>query len=370
MKIHFLILSAFKFTGGLEKFNRAFMKALSDISSEHKFELFVKSSHDEPPDERYISKDKFVGFDGNKIKFTLNCLREAKKMELVFIGHINLAPVAILLRLLNPKIKFIVIGHGIEIWPKQLFLKKILLRFADKILAVSNFTKNQIVTNNRIVSNKITVFHNTLDPYFKIPQDFNKPDYLLKRYGIDEKTKIILSIARINQYEGYKGYDKVLESLPSVKNEIPKVKYILCGKYTAVERKRLKDKAKQLGVEQNFILPGFIEEKELTDHYLLADVFILPSKKEGFGIVFIEAAVCGAPVIAGNQDGSVDALLNGKLGKLVNPDNNNETSESIIEALNKPITNKSNIVNDYFGFDKFKENLRAILLNSITEKFE
>lgn len=370
MKIYFLILSAFKFTGGLEKFNRAFMKALSDISAEQKFDLFLKSSHDKLPDERYISKDKFEGFEGNKIKFIFRCLIEAKKMELVFIGHINLAPVAILLRLLNPKIKFIVIGHGIEIWPKQHFFKKLLLRFADKILAVSNFTKNQIVTNNRIDANKITVFHNTLDPYFKIPQNFNKPDYLLKRYGIDEKTKVILSIARINQYEGYKGYDKVLESLPSVKNEVPNVKYILCGKYTAVEGKRLKDKAKYLGVEQNFILPGFIEEKELTDHYLLADVFVLPSKKEGFGIVFIEAAACGAPVIAGNQDGSVDALLNGKLGKLINPDDESEISETIIEVLKKPLSNKSNKIKDYFGFDKFKEILLGILNYSNNYKFE
>ena len=361
MKIHFLILSAFKFTGGLEKFNRAFMKALSDISVEKKFKLFVKSSHDELPDERYISKDNFKGFSGNKIKFVISCMKEVKKMELVFIGHINLAPVAILLRLLNPKIKFIVIGHGIEIWPKQILFKKLLLKLADKILAVSNFTRKQIVTNNKIDANKILVFHNTLDPYFKIPKNFEKPNYLLKRYGIDEKTKIILSIARINQYEGYKGYDKVLESLPSVKIEVPNVKYILCGKYTDVEGKRLKDKVKHLGVEQNFILPGFIEEKELTDHYLLADVFILPSKKEGFGIVFIEAAACGAPVIAGNQDGSVDALLNGKLGILINPDDNDEITKSIVSQLSKSKVKVNKSVIENFGFDNFNEKLKMVL---------
>lgn len=370
MKIHFLILSAFKFTGGLEKFNRAFMKALYDISSEQKFEMYVKSSHDELPDERYISKDNFKGFAGNKIKFALSCLTEAKKMELVFIGHINLAPIAVMLKIINPKIKLILIGHGIEVWQQQKLYKKLLLKWADKILAVSNFTKNQIAKNNKIDENKILIFHNTLDPYFKIPQNFKKPDYLLKRYGINEKTKVILSIARISQYEGYKGYDKVLDSLPSVINEIPNVKYILCGKYTDGEGKRLKDKAKQLSVEKDFLLTGFIKEQELTDHYLLADVFVLPSKKEGFGIVFIEAAACGASVIAGNQDGSVDALLNGKLGKLVNPENNNEISETIIKILSKPLLNKSNLVIDYFGFDKFKENLNCILQQMNNNNFE
>ncbi|MCL6495356.1 MAG: glycosyltransferase family 4 protein [Ignavibacterium sp.] len=364
MKVHFLILSAFKFTGGLEKFNRAFMKALYDVSLEEKFELFVKSSHDELPDERYISNNKFVGFAGSKIKFAISCLSEARKMELVFIGHINLASVAVLLKLLNPKIKIILIGHGIEIWDKQKFFKKLLLKWAEKILSVSNFTKNKIVTNNCINANKIIVSHNTIDPYFRIPEKFEKPDYLLKRYEIDKKTKIILTITRINKYEGYKGYDQVLNALPFVIKEVPNVKYILGGKYHVIEEKRIKEKVKSLGLEKYFILTGFIKEEELTDHYLLADVFVLPSKKEGFGIVFIEAAACGVPVIAGNQDGSVDALMNGKLGKLIDPDNKNEIGQAIIEQFNKPNSNISNIVYENFGFDKFKEKLRLVVIGN------
>lgn len=361
MKIHFLILSAFKFTGGLEKFNRAFMKALDDISLEQHFELFVKSSHDTMPDEKYIAKEKFKGYTGNKLKFAINCLSEAGKIDTVFVGHINLAPVAVLLKLLNPKIKLILIGHGIEIWQKQKLFKKLLLKWTDKILAVSNFTKKQIVNNNGIAADKIIIFPNTLDPYFKLPQNYSKPDYLLKRYNIDRETKIILTVTRINKFEGYKGYDQVLNALPAVIKEVPSVKYILGGKYDVIEEKRLKEKVKSLGLEKHFILTGFIKEEELTDNYLLADVFILPSKKEGFGIVFIEAAACGVPVIAGNQDGSVDALMNGKLGKLINPDNTDEISKAIVEQLNGTNSNNSKILIDNFGFENFKIKLRAII---------
>lgn len=365
MTIHFLILSAFKFTGGLEKFNRAFIKALNDISLEQNFELLVKSSYDELPDERYISRDNFEGYAGNKLKFAFNCLAEAKKMKLVFVGHINLAPVVVLLKLLNPKIKLILIAHGIEIWDKQTLIKKLLIKWADKILAVSNFTKNQIIKNNDIAEDKILVFPNTLDPYFMIPINFEKPDYLLKRYNIDKKTKVILTITRINKFEGYKGYYKVIDVLPGIIKKIENVKYILVGKYDQVEETRLRLKISKLGLEKNVILTGFVKEEELTDHYLLADVFILPSKKEGFGIVFIEAAACGVPVIAGNQDGSCDALLDGKLGKLINPDDINEIANSIVELINPPNMNNSELVYKHFGFDKFKLRLLDILNNSI-----
>lgn len=364
MKVYFLILSAFKATGGLEKFNRAFMKALNDISLEKNFELYIHSSHDTEPDEKYIEKEKFKGHAGNKLKFAIYCLAQAKKMDIAFIGHINLAPVALLLKLFNPKIKLYLIGHGIEIWDRQKLFKKLLLKVSNKILAVSTFTKRQITANNGINEDKIIVFPNTLDPYFNVPKTFGKPDYLIKRYSINEKTKVILTVTRINKNEAYKGYDKVLEALTEIISLLPDTKYILAGKYDVYEEQRLKEKVKRLGLEKYFILTGFIKEEELIDHYLLADAFVLPSKKEGFGIVFIEAAACGTPVIAGNKDGSVDALLNGKIGKLVDPDNLNKIKEAIINIIANPLTNNMDLVIENFGFNQFKERLRRSLIEN------
>ncbi len=80
-------------------------------------------------------------------------------------------------------------------------------------------------------------------------------------------------------------------------------------------------------------LAGYIPEEELNDHYNLCDVFAMPSKGEGFGIVFLEAMACGKPVLAGNKDGSVDALLGGKLGALVDPDDVAQIAETLIAIL-------------------------------------
>lgn len=364
MNILFLYLDAFLQTGGIEKFNRAFMKALQDISGEQNYTFKAVSVYDNDFDARYIDETNYKGFKGNRVCFTVKTLFSFFKYDVVILGHLNLAAVGVLIKLLRPKTRIILIAHGIEVWDEQPFMKARLLKQADVILAVSNFTKSKILEHNDISPDKIKIFPNTIDPYFKLPNAKEKPNYLLERYGLSKDTKIILTITRINRHEVYKGYDLVLQVLPDIVNLFPNVKYLLCGKYGPFEEARLKQLVEKYKLEDHFILTGYVKDEELIDHYLLGDVFALPSKKEGFGIVFIEALICGLPVIAGNKDGSVDALLNGKAGKLIDPENSEELSEAIVDLLNEPSVDNREIVLENFSFDQFKKRLRTILIEN------
>jgi glycosyltransferase involved in cell wall biosynthesis len=73
--------------------------------------------------------------------------------------------------------------------------------------------------------------------------------------------------------------------------------------------------------------------QELADHYRLSDVFAMPSTGEGFGIAFLEAMACGVPCVAGNADGSRDALDHGRLGFLVDPRDPAAVAKGIESAL-------------------------------------
>ena len=92
---------------------------------------------------------------------------------------------------------------------------------------------------------------------------------------------------------------------------------------------------RELGLTDAVILAGDIPDHELCAFYNLCDVCAMPSKAQGFDTVFLEALACGKPVIAGNKDGSVDAVINRKLGVLVDPDNVAEIAEALVLILTK-----------------------------------
>ena len=123
----------------------------------------------------------------------------------------------------------------------------------------------------------------------------------------------------------------MINCLPDLVKKIPNIKYIIAGKYDDEEKLRLEKMINDLGLINVVQLTGFLKEDEICDHYQLGDIFVMPSQGEGFGIVFIEAAVCGSKIIAGNKDGSVDALRNGDLGLLVDPISTKEISNAVLK---------------------------------------
>ena len=215
----------------------------------------------------------------------------------------------------------------------------------------------------RETKGKIFLLPNTVDGEKFSPKEKNFE--LVSRFNISNK-KVIFTLSRISEKDKHKGHDIVIGALPRVIPEIPNVVYILGGSGDGM--RGVKQLVKDNNVEDRVILPGFITDEELVDYYNLCDVFVMPSKKEGFGIVFLEALACGKPVIAGNQDGSRDPLLNGELGILIDPDSVNETAKAIIKVLSGK--SPQNLLDgrllrekmlSAYGFDKFKEGVQNLI---------
>jgi phosphatidyl-myo-inositol dimannoside synthase len=361
----FLTLNIFSATGGIEKVCRAAGKALYEIATENGNEVVIYSMHDksENINEAYFPEPLFKAFDRQKLKFTLSALFNERGADMVLLSHINLLPIGYLLKKLSPKSTLVLIAHGIEVWDRLPQLKLHMLNAVDLFLPVSNYTATQLQETNRIDAEKIRVVNNCLDPFLKNDPQTGMQDNLRNRYHFSNDDLVLLTVTRLKHSEQYKGYDKVIASLADMKKNSCNVKYLIVGKYDNEEKKRLDAMIMQHQLQEDVVFAGFVPDQELSAHFNLADVYIMPSTGEGFGIVFIEALSFGLPVIAGNQDGSVDALGNGQFGLLVNPNNPSE----LTEAISKMAANRQAYVPDQekvaerFGFETYKNNLRRVL---------
>jgi phosphatidyl-myo-inositol dimannoside synthase len=362
----FLNLTAFSQTGGLEKFNRCFMKALGLASEETDLKCEAYSLYDTQSDERYFPASKYKGFGKKRLQFVASSILKGSRQDVIVLGHINLAIVGVAIKKLFPGKKLALICHGIEVWQPLQGIKKKVLEQADHILAVSAFTKDKLVTIQGLRSDKVAVFHNTIDPFFEMPIAFEKDETLMQRYGVKAHDFVLFSLCRLSSNEQYKGYDQVIEALPALLDKYPNIKYIIAGKYDELEHQRVTALVKELGVENNVILTGFIKNEEITAHYQLANTYIMPSNGEGFGIVFIEATACGVRAIAGNKDGSIDALMNGELGTLVDPMNVEEIAAAIEKNIKEGWSanagkNLQQKTMDNFGFSAYTSRLKMLL---------
>jgi glycosyltransferase involved in cell wall biosynthesis len=131
--------------------------------------------------------------------------------------------------------------------------------------------------------------------------------------------------------ERYKGFDEVIEIMPQLVRRFSTLKYLIVG--DGPDRPRLEAKARTLGVSQHVVFAGYVPESDKVAYYNLADAYVMPSFGEGFGIVLIEAVACGIPVIGSRVDGSREALLDGQLGRLVDPRNQEELLKEVTAVL-------------------------------------
>ena len=370
MKVHVWVPDYVSASGGIQALSRFLVRALRECLPDARIAVISKNDQSVPdPEENAVTQFSTVGWwapSQRTAALTIDLLRRAvgDRPDLIIATHANFSPIAHWLQK-SLKIPFIVIGHGIEVWQIHSSQVRRALRSADQLLAVSEFTRKRMAIALTISSDRIDVLPNTFDSEKFEPAP--KPHFLLKRYQLRLDQPVILTVARLARTEQYKGYDQVLHALPAVKHAFPDVRYILGGRGS--DRGRVINLIHELGLTDTVILAGFIPDYELRAFYNLCDVFAMPSKGEGFGIVFLEALACGKPVIAGNTDGSVDAVLNGRLGVLVNPHSVDEISNALIEVLSKshplrilqqPKELRRGVI-DAYAYARFVERLQQII---------
>lgn len=269
---------------------------------------------------------------------------------LILAGHPNFAPLGWLLARLSgaPLVNFI---YGIDVFLPLSAPRRWALQRSDRILSISHFTARRAIERNGIPPDRVRVLHNCLDPQFEEPIPLEQ----------DGANLSMLTVARLSQSEQYKGHDYVIQAMPALLRRFPHLIYNIVG--DGDWRPALEALAGQMGVEGSVRFHGSVSEEELRKHYARATLFIMPSRAEGFGFVFLEAMAHGLPVVAGSVDATPEVVVDGETGYLVEP----TSIESIVtaasrllgdEALRQRMGQAALIrVRQAFGFSQFREAL-------------
>jgi glycosyltransferase involved in cell wall biosynthesis len=206
------------------------------------------------------------------------------------------------------------------------------LQRASAVVAVSSFTCDQLVQLCQVSRKKIATITNGVDTVRFQPGP--KSEMLLDRHRLYGK-KLLLTVGRL---EARKGHDMMIECLPEILRQVPETVYLVVGKGSRLESLRIS--AKDQGVSGRVIWATDVSADELVAYYQTADVFVMPNRTmpdgdtEGFGLVFLEAAACGKPVIAGNAGGVPDAVTDGETGLLVDGSSRSDVVNACVRLLN------------------------------------
>ncbi len=368
---HLWFPNIFEFKGGIQVFSAVFLETLQSLYPQSRYDVFLKQDRPASIDWQSAAPTRFhcAGNVPARLRtpaFAAQLLSQGvqQRPNLVISTHLNYTPVAALLKRLT-HVPFWAIAHGIEAWDIQKPSLRKALHHADLILAVSSYTRDRLLKEQNLRPDQVVVLPNTVDgDRFQVAP---KPAYLLERYNLQPNQPIILTVNRLVANEPYRGYDKVLEALPQIRQVLPDVHYIIAGK--GDDRPRLEQFIAQHNLQDCVTLAGFVPDEELCNYYNLCDVFAMPSKLEGFGIVYLEALACGKPALGGNQDGAIDALCQGKFGALIDPDSVDEIAQALIGILQKTYSNpllyqpqqlRASVIETY-GRESFRKNLAGFL---------
>jgi glycosyltransferase involved in cell wall biosynthesis len=209
---------------------------------------------------------------------------------------------------------------------------------ADKIIAISNYIKDNILKNNPEKLDAIKVIHRGADIEMFNPERIPKSRIIQmsEMFQLPDDVKILMMPARPSSW---KGHEILIKSFSAINNE-----NIICimpgsdddGHYVA----NLRNVAKKYNVLGKIVFLPFLDD--LPAAYMLADLVVVPSlKPEPFGRILIEAQAMGRPVVAFNHGGATESVINNKTGILVEPKNEKELGFAIEKLINISTTDRN-----------------------------
>lgn len=295
------------------------------------------------------------GANRSKAKLMAHALFKQPHLDVLFVGHLGLAPVAHVLKALGRVRDYYVILHGIEAWRRVPYVDRRALLAATNIIATTRYTAEECARHNHLPADRFRIIplcaderNVTPSPTFKLNGEFK-----------------LLCVARQDATERYKGFEHIFQSLAQLQPTHPNIHLNMVG--TGDDQKRLKAVANDLGVGHQVTFWGALSDEDLAAAFQGCDIYVMPSEREGFGIVYLEAMRYGKPCIGGNHGGTPEVIEDGKSGYLTEYGDiaalemyirRLEDAPSLRQSLGEKGTK---LVQNQFSFESFESRYRYLM---------
>jgi phosphatidylinositol alpha-1,6-mannosyltransferase len=351
-KLLALVTDAFGGRGGIAQYNRDFLSVLD----QRKVGLPIVVLPRHAPDRASVPDGiRQMPARRSRLGYALGALGMALRgpVEVVFCGHLYMAPLALIIARLR-RARLVVQVHGIEAWQCPSRLRRLSLEAADLVLCVSRHARGRVLAWGAIAPERVLVVPNTVEDRY-VPGDAAA---LRSELGLDGK-RVLLTVGRMDSRERYKGHERVMAAIPLLVGAGHDIAYVIVGE--GDDRARLEALARQGELARRVRFLGAISPERLAEIYRMADLFVMPSTGEGFGIAFLEAIASGTPAVGLSVAGANDALADGKLGGCVSAEEFPAATARILAAPKPDPRALSDAVRARFGRDIFRRRIGAAL---------
>jgi phosphatidylinositol alpha-1,6-mannosyltransferase len=310
--------------GGIATWNLNILRALVDLVKDYDARLtilsFLEQQNDRP--DFLPSWVKFSAFQGDKLRFAGALLGMARQQPVYCFDHVTLA-LPVLPLAAGCIVKTIIFAHGSESWKRIRHTSCWSIQCASLCLANSHFTL-------RKMRERIPKFNGVACPLGLSPAFFLNGEFLtnlvepITLRAADGETRplsnqVLLLVARMDSRERQKGHGQLISLLPTLLQAFPDVQLVFPG--PGDDRQNWQGLAQRLGVAYAVFLPGFVPIETLKQLYQQCYALVMPSKQEGFGLVYLEAMNYAKPCVGCFDDGAEDVIVHGKTGYLVRDPN-------------------------------------------------
>lgn len=285
------------------------------------------------------------------VSFAASVCRQAlrHRPDLVYCNHVHMAPLALAVAKLTGA-GLAIHTHGIEVWGRLSRLQRFAIRRADLVLCASRDTRTKLLRQADIDPHRAVVLNNTFDTQFR-PPPAGECDKVSGPFRL-------LTVSRLDRSDAYKGHDLVIAVVAKLVRQGHDIAYRIVG--DGNDKPRLQALAAACGVVNRVDFLGAVPSERLPGLYREADLFVMTSSREGFGIAFLEAMACGTPALGLDAGGARDALGEGELGACVGVEEIESAIEDAMRAPKADAAMLSDAVTARFGQDVFNRRLVAM----------